>query len=46
MLSTERILSVAILLAIFFTLYYSRATYEVTVPGVKPFLTKNKVAQP
>lgn len=36
----EKSLPWLILAAIFLTLYYSRATYEATVPGVKPMLNK------
>lgn len=40
MQTIEKVLPFVVLAAILMTAYYSRATYEVTVPGVKQYLTK------
>lgn len=36
----EKLIPYIVLAAILMTAYYSRATYEVTVPEVKQYLTK------
>jgi hypothetical protein len=40
----EKAMPYVVLASIILAAYYSRATYEVVVPGAKKFLTKDKSA--